>query len=48
MPKKPCLPAVYSAANTAPKAKPLRVLASWVMVMLSASCLLYTSPSPRD
>jgi hypothetical protein len=37
MPKKPCLPAVYSAANTAPKAKPLRVLASWVMVMLSAS-----------
>ena len=28
---------VYSAASTAPKAKPLREWASWVMVMLSAS-----------
>ena len=37
MPKNPCLPAVYSAANTAPKANPRRFLASWVMVMLSAS-----------
>lgn len=37
MPKNPCLSAVYSAANTAPKAKPLRFLASWVMVILSAS-----------
>ena len=37
IPRKPVCPAVYSAASTAPKAKPRRFFASWVMVMLSAS-----------
>ena len=37
IPNTPSCRAVYSAASTAPSAKPFRFLASWMMEMLSAS-----------